>query len=367
MFVCEVHVLMKWSGIRQHTNSWTHGPRLAFPAASVPPRQTDFIWRIKQMHLEIAVSPSFSPCLPLLSFIFSPSLSLSWLFWLVNYFIQHICWIDAWIIHQLHAATIIPCCLYLPGLLCSAKQFKVLLGGFLQRSGRRGGGEKTIIKPTICSQTAVCWCIKQTDGALSWSESYELQTSTWKNTPGFLKWDLWWWVWAAELGFSGFQTLRINVAHVNDTCSPLSGFLVKAGCDQTGWRIKSSVFLVLFAWPTVNQSACWNVTRHSGRGEHLLARKCTAPRVHPSVEPTMGFPEHLKLLQQPGGLWGDGRGGRGAFRGWQAGNKHEPLLSGWWTRCTSAWLVEVGETEGERGERGRQSRNSSPESCRTLG
>lgn len=44
-----------------------------FPAASAPPRQTDFIWRIKQMHLEIARSPSLPP----FSLALSPSLSLS--------------------------------------------------------------------------------------------------------------------------------------------------------------------------------------------------------------------------------------------------------------------------------------------------
>ena len=59
--------------------------------------------------------------------------SLSWLFWLVNYFIQHICCIDAWIIHQLHVATIISCYFYLPGSMCSTKQFKVLLARFLQQ------------------------------------------------------------------------------------------------------------------------------------------------------------------------------------------------------------------------------------------
>lgn len=125
----------------------THGPPLVFPAASAPPRQTDFIWRIKQMHLEIAlcVSLSLSACLTLSLPLFhilplSPSFSLSWLFWLVNYFIQHICWIDAWIIHQLHVATIISCYFYLPGSLCSVKQFKVLLARFLQRLRWGGWG-----------------------------------------------------------------------------------------------------------------------------------------------------------------------------------------------------------------------------------
>lgn len=42
-------------------------------------------------------------------------------------------------------ATIISCYFYLPGSLCSAKQFKVLLARFLRQSGRlgvvgRGGG-----------------------------------------------------------------------------------------------------------------------------------------------------------------------------------------------------------------------------------
>lgn len=75
--------------------------------------------------------------LPPFSLALSPSLSLSWLFWLVNYFIQHICCIDAWIIHQLHAATIISCYFYLPGSMCSAKQFKVLPARFLQRGERK--------------------------------------------------------------------------------------------------------------------------------------------------------------------------------------------------------------------------------------
>ncbi len=58
------------------------------------------------------------------------SLSLSWLFWLVNYFIQHICCIDAWIIHQLHVATIISRYFYLPALMCLLKQFKVFPSRF---------------------------------------------------------------------------------------------------------------------------------------------------------------------------------------------------------------------------------------------
>lgn len=95
------------------------------------------------MHLEIALSLSLCICLPRSLPLFhilplSLFFSLSWLFWLVNYFIQHICWIDAWIIHQLHVATIISCYFYLPGLLCSAKQFKVLLARFLLQSGRGG-------------------------------------------------------------------------------------------------------------------------------------------------------------------------------------------------------------------------------------
>lgn len=145
----------------------TGGPPLAFPAASAPPRQTDFIWRIKQMHLEIALSLSL--CLPhsnpfhILP-LFLP-FSLSWLFWLVNYFIQHICWIDAWIIHQLHVATIISCYFYLPGSLCSAKQFKVLLARFLRqsrwrgwgvgRAGRGGRGEENKYK-TLTILTPIC-------------------------------------------------------------------------------------------------------------------------------------------------------------------------------------------------------------------
>ena len=159
----------------------THGLPLFFPAASAPPRQTDFIWRIKQMHLEIALSLSLSLslCLPRSLSLFhilplSLSFSLSWLFWLVNYFIQHICWIDAWIIHQLHVATIISCYFYLPGSLCSAKQFKVLLARFLRQSGRGvdegrvGWGEKrgenkykTItILTTICSKIKIDLYIK---------------------------------------------------------------------------------------------------------------------------------------------------------------------------------------------------------------
>lgn len=41
------------------------GAPLFPPAASTPPRETDFIWRIKQMHLEIALSLSPSPLLSL--------------------------------------------------------------------------------------------------------------------------------------------------------------------------------------------------------------------------------------------------------------------------------------------------------------
>ncbi len=97
------------------------------------------IWRLLCLSLPLSAcltpSPSFILSLSL-SLFFSLFFSLSWLFWLVNYFIQHICWIDAWIIHQLHVATIISCYFYLPGSLCSAKQFKVLLARFLRQSGR---------------------------------------------------------------------------------------------------------------------------------------------------------------------------------------------------------------------------------------
>lgn len=58
------------------------------------------------------------------------------MFWLVNYFIQHICCIDAWIIHQLHVATIISRYFYLPGSMCSTKQFKVLPTRSLWLGGR---------------------------------------------------------------------------------------------------------------------------------------------------------------------------------------------------------------------------------------
>lgn len=63
---------------REGERDGAHGPLLVFPAASAPPRQTDFIWRIKQMHLEIALSLSLSANLALsLLLPCSPSLCLS--------------------------------------------------------------------------------------------------------------------------------------------------------------------------------------------------------------------------------------------------------------------------------------------------
>lgn len=97
--------------------SWTHRSSHSFFLLQAPlkDRQISFgassrcIWRL------LCLSFSMPASLPL---SYSPSLpfSLSWLFWLVNYFIQHICWIDAWIIHQLHVVTIISFYFYLPGL-----------------------------------------------------------------------------------------------------------------------------------------------------------------------------------------------------------------------------------------------------------
>lgn len=92
---CLKYVLMNWPnhwnnqidgvveterGTREKESCTHAGSCSFFPAASAPPRQTDFIWRIKQMHLEIALSLSLSLCLPpslSLSFIFSLSPSLS--------------------------------------------------------------------------------------------------------------------------------------------------------------------------------------------------------------------------------------------------------------------------------------------------
>ena len=67
-------------------------------------------------------------------------------------------------------ATIISCYFYLPGSLCLAKQFKVLLARFLWHSEERGGGEDMVGQgrkkrgnkyKTITILTTICSKIKR--------------------------------------------------------------------------------------------------------------------------------------------------------------------------------------------------------------